>query len=160
VPPAAFPDDVDTRPYVPGVDDETYVELLNASFLDHPTPMSVTLDRIRFVHALADFDPGGILLIVPRGDDRPVAFARVEMTMNDDGEPTGYIGFLGTLPAWRRLGLGRELLRWGIGYVRGRGAGLVELQAETTNERALGLYRREGFEPIVEWPHWVLPTGL
>lgn len=154
----ALPDEVELRPFRPGVDEPAYVEVLNASFVDHPTPMSVTLERVAAVHALPDFEPDGIAFVVPRGGTTPVAFAKVEMAESDDGEPTGYIGFIGTLPAWRRRGLGRELLRWGIGHVRAKGAGLVELQAEATNERALGLYRREGFEPVVEWPHWVLPV--
>jgi hypothetical protein len=34
----------------------------------------------------------------------------------------------------------------------------VELAVEAANDRALGLYLRNGFEPAVEWPHWVLPV--
>jgi hypothetical protein len=51
------------------------------------------------------------------------------------------------------------LLRWSVGYLRARGAGTLELAVEATNDRALGLYRRTGFEPAVEWPHWTRPTG-
>lgn len=154
----AFPSDLEIRPFRPVEDDPRYVELLNAAFADHPTPLSVTLERVRFVHALPDFDPSGILLLAPPGGE-PVAFAKAEMAEADDGEPTGYVGFLGVLPARRRQGLGRELLRWAVGWARERGAGLVELQVESSNDRALDLYRGEGFEPVVEWPHWVIPTG-
>jgi ribosomal protein S18 acetylase RimI-like enzyme len=63
------------------------------------------------------------------------------------------------LPAWRGRGLGRELLRWGVTELRGRGAGPIELSVEAQNERATGLYRAHGFEPAIEWPHWVLPVS-
>jgi ribosomal protein S18 acetylase RimI-like enzyme len=59
------------------------------------------------------------------------------------------------LPRWRGRGLGRELLRWGIALCRARGAERIELSVEALNERALGLYRTDGFEPTIEWPHWI-----
>lgn len=43
--------------------------------------------------------------------------------------------------------------------MRSSGAGVVRLTVEAENERALGLYRRNGFEPLVEWPHWIIPVG-
>jgi ribosomal protein S18 acetylase RimI-like enzyme len=30
---------------------------------------------------------------------------------------------------------------------------------EARNERATNLYRRHGFAPAIEWPHWVLPIA-
>jgi ribosomal protein S18 acetylase RimI-like enzyme len=42
--------------------------------------------------------------------------------------------------------------------MRARGADRIELAVEALNERALGLYRRTGFEPKVEWPHWIIET--
>ena len=38
------------------------------------------------------------------------------------------------------------------------GAGVVELNVTASNERALDLYRRAGFEPTVEWPHHAVPV--
>jgi hypothetical protein len=32
------------------------------------------------------------------------------------------------------------------------------LAVEAANDGATRLYRDHGFEPSVEWPHWVLPT--
>jgi ribosomal protein S18 acetylase RimI-like enzyme len=63
---------------------------------------------------------------------------------------------VGVLPAWRGRGLGRELLRWSVEYLRGRGAGLIELSVEAANDRATELYRKHGFVPTIEWPHWAL----
>lgn len=160
VSPPAFPPDVVTRTYRPA-DLEAYVELVNAAFADHPVRLAFPLERVRYVHALPDFDPEGILLVASVDEpDRNVAFVRVELFPADDGSVEGYVGWLGTLPAWRKRGLGRELLRWGVAHVRSSGVGVVELQVEAANDRALRLYLREGFEPAVEWPHWGLPLPV
>jgi hypothetical protein len=45
-----------------------------------------------------------------------------------------------------------------VAQLRSRGAGCIKLSVEAENELALGLYRRTGFEPVVEWPHWVCPV--
>ena len=76
-----------------------------------------------------------------------------------DAAPVGEIRILGVLPEWRGRGLGRELLRWGVAHLRSGGAGLIQLSVEAENELALGLYRRTGFEPTVEWPHWTRPVA-
>jgi ribosomal protein S18 acetylase RimI-like enzyme len=62
------------------------------------------------------------------------------------------------MPEWRGRGLGRELLRWGVAELRKRGAGPIQLSVEAENDLALGLYRRTGFEPVVEWPNWTYPV--
>ena len=36
---------------------------------------------------------------------------------------------------------------------------LIDLNVEASNERATRLYRAHGFQPAVEWPHWVLSAG-
>jgi mycothiol synthase len=159
VEPPRFPSSVAVRGLAADEDLDAYVALLNATFIDHPTPMSWTVHQIREVHALPGFDPTGILLVTPA--DRPnqlVAFTRADVEPDDDGVPTGWVELIGVIPAWRGLGLGRELLRWGIAFGRSRGAGLVQLAVEARNERALGLYRRTGFEPSIEWPHWIHET--
>ena len=159
-PEPAFPSDV----RVHGLGDialETYVELLNDTFADHPSPVSWTTATIETVHALPDFDPAGLLLVSPRDEpERLVAFARVEIGPGDDGDIEGWIEHIGVRRAWRGRGLGRELLRWAVARCRAKGAVRVELAVEARNERALGIYRRDGFEPVIEWPHWIRETGI
>lgn len=159
VPEPSFGPDVVVRTWAPDEDIDAWVEFNNATFEGHSTPLNVTAELVRTVHDQPSFDPAGILLAAPASEpDRPVGFARVEILPGADGRPTGYVNLIGVLPAWRGRGLGRELLRWGVGYLRGRGAGLVELTVEAANERATQLYRRHGFEPTIEWPQYVLPT--
>ncbi len=80
------------------------------------------------------------------------------MLSDEAGRPLGDINLIGVLPKWRGRGIGRALLQWGVAELRSRGAARIELSVEAANERATGLYRAHGFEPTIEWPHWVLPV--
>ncbi len=144
----------------PDDDFEAYLHLINASFADHPSPMSWTPEFIRHAHALPEFDPDDTHVVASADDpDRLVAFCRVTRMPADRGGLVGSIRLLGTLPEARRLGIGRALLGWGIARLRATGAAAIDLTVEARNEQALGLYRRAGFEPVVEWPHWRLDIG-
>jgi mycothiol synthase len=148
-----------TRTWTDDIDVEAFVAFAKAAWEGHPSPLHLTPELARLVAELPEFDPAGIRLAAAASSpDVPVAFAKAELREDDEGRPTGWIGQIGVLPAHRGNGLGRWLLRWGVEYLRSRGAGAVELAVEAANERALGLYRRNGFEPAVEWPHWVLPV--
>jgi mycothiol synthase len=154
-----LPDGYVTYPWPGDIDVEAFVAFANAAWEGHPSPLHLTAELARLVAELPDFDAQGIRFVATAGAPNvPVAFAKTELRPDDDGRPAGWIGQIGVLPAHRGLGLGRWLLRWGVAYLRGRGAGAVELAVEAANDRALGLYRRNGFEPAVEWPHWVLPV--
>jgi mycothiol synthase len=74
--------------------------------------------------------------------------------------PIGDVRLVGVMPEWRGRGLGRELLRWAVAELRSRGAGRISLSVEAENELALELYRRTGFEPAIEWPHWGRPVRV
>lgn len=161
VPPPAFPPGVTTRPFEAAREGnvESWVDFMLAAFEGHPTPMTWTPAVIAHVNASPDFDPTGILIVAAAdAPDERIAFARVETSVDDAGVLTGDIGLIGVLPGWRRHGLGRELLRWAVTELRRRGATVVELSVEATNERATALYRAHGFEPAIEWPHWILPV--
>jgi mycothiol synthase len=159
VPEPVLPDGYVTYAWPGDIDVEAFVAFANAAWEGHPTPLHLTTDLARLVADLPDFDPQGIRFVArTEAPDAPVAFAKTELRPDDDGHPIGWIGQIGVLPADRGVGLGRWLLRWSVAYARGRGAGPVELAVEAANDRALGLYLRNGFEPAVEWPHWVLPV--
>jgi GNAT superfamily N-acetyltransferase len=55
------------------------------------------------------------------------------------------------LPAWRRRGVGTELLRGLAGWGRAEEAGNAFLQVMTSNTPALGLYERAGFQTLYEY---------
>lgn len=161
VPEPTMPTDVVARALGDWLPLQRFVDLLNAAFADHPGPVSWTLAQIAYGHGRPDFDPTSIMLVSPtdRPED-PVAFARTAVGPPEGGEraPVGEIRLIGVLPKSRGRGLGRELLRWGVARLRAQGAGRIKLCVEAENELALGLYRRTGFEPTVEWPHWTSPV--
>jgi mycothiol synthase len=161
VPEPVWPADVVTSEFGDWLPLQRYVDMINLTFADHPTPLSWTLAQVQHAHAQPDFDASKILLVSPATRAaNPIAFARIALEPQDDtgSAPTGEIRLVGVIPEWRGRGLGRELLRWGVAELRARGAGRVQLTVEAQNDLALGLYRRTGFEPAVEWPHWTAPS--
>jgi mycothiol synthase len=159
-PPDTLPDGFVGRDLRPDADFERYVDVINASFADHPSPMSWTPEFIRNAHALPGFDPGDTRVVTTDADDAGlVAFCRVSRLEADDGTCVGSIRLVGTVPEARRRGIGGGLVGWGVRRLRTSGAERVELTVEARNLGALGLYERMGFVPIIEWPRWVLPIA-
>lgn len=133
-----------------------WVAFMLASFEGHPSPTSFTVDGVRRRHETPGFDGSGVLVVAPAdAPDELVAFVRVE-SYPDGDTLAGEIGLIGVVPAWRRRVLGRDLLRWGIAELPGRGVGPIELTVEAANDSATQLYRAHVFKPTVEWPHWSL----
>jgi mycothiol synthase len=160
MPPAELGPELVTRPWAPDEDVEAFAAFANAAWEGHPSSLGLDARLARHVAELPGFDPAGICIVARReAPGEPIAFAKVELRPTEGERPTGWIGQIAVLPAHRGTGLGRMLLRWSVGYLRSRGAGTLELAVEAANDRALGLYRRAGFEPAVEWPHWTRPTA-
>ncbi len=148
------------RQLVPGKDEPAYVEVINASFADHPWPFHVELEDVQWTHAQPGFDPASTLLVAAAADpDRPVGFCRIITYPDDDGTLVGEVKAVGVLRELRGRGLGRELVRWGVRSLRDLHVGRVVLAVEGENEGAIGLYTSLGFEPHVEWRHWTLPVA-
>jgi mycothiol synthase len=136
-------------------DFDTYFALWNRAFLDHPTPLQVTEERVRAVHGRDTFDPSRIALIARASDPTDlVGFITTRSLVEESGETIGPIGAIGTDRSVRRQGLGRTLLRWGIQRLKQDGAGPITLEVVTLNERALPLYESEGFVPTQSWEFW------
>lgn len=76
------------------------------------------------------------------------------------GRKVAYIGQLGTLPPWRRRGLGSLLLATALAEFRSAGYADAELGVDTENATgALGLYERIGFVPLRRAVTSVKPIG-
>ena len=162
VPGPSFPDAVIARTFGDWIPVQSFVSLLNDSFAGHPTPMSWTVEEIQYAHSRPEFDPTTVLLIAPtEAPDQPVGLVRTSIAPPEEGDsaPIGDVRLVGVIPEWRGQGLGREMLRWAVAQLQTRGAGRISLSVEAENELALRLYRRAGFEPVVEWPHWTRPVA-
>jgi mycothiol synthase len=139
------------------VETGAYVDLMNASFREHPTPISWTCDLVERAHAAPGFEPDGIALLCRTDDPAElVGFVRARVEVDDTGRRFGEVALVGVLPAWRGRGLGRALVRWALARFRSLGLDEAELSVVAANDRALSLYRAEGFRTVVGWPQWSL----
>lgn len=157
---AAFPPDLVIRALVPGMDEPAFVDLANETFLDHPSPLVLTIEEARRAHVRAGFDPASILLVAPAADPaRLVAFCRISRHPDDTGRTVGDVRLVGVRREYRGRGLGRSLVTWGIGELLRAGVDELELSVEGRNVGALRLYESLGFQARVEWPHWTIPAA-
>ncbi|MFN8587857.1 MAG: GNAT family N-acetyltransferase [Candidatus Eisenbacteria bacterium] len=116
-----------------------WTAIYNASFAHHYRFHRSNEDDARRIAAGPHFRPDGLLLAYR--DGRCAGFCRIELH-----ETRGEIGTLGTAPDARGLGLGRALLRWGVGWLEANTTLPVTLLVDGENESALRLYRGEGFD--------------
>jgi len=94
---------------------------------------------------------------VGRLDGAAVVTLRLSLLDGPDG-PRGAVHGFAVDPAHQGRGLGRVALRRTCTHLRAAGAVAVGLEVETSNDRALGLYRSVGFEPVGGEEYWALPA--
>jgi GNAT superfamily N-acetyltransferase len=127
--------------------------LFNAGFSGYRFPMQLTEEAFCDHVALYDIDLDISQVVL--GDDGPIAFALVGRRGT-----TGWIGGMGTTPSHRRLGMGEAALLASIEAARARGCTEIGLEVLDTNDAALRLYRKLGFEIVRDLAIWSLPpTG-
>ena len=156
VPDPDFPAPAVIRRLRPGRDEAPFVALVNRIFLDHPSPIQLSLDEVRRVHATPGFDPTTVLVVEDGGTGAMIGFCRVHPFTDSEGAPSGEIRMLGVERAWRGRGLGRAVTSWGVSELRRRGAQSTVLAVEGENKGALRLYSDLGFRFGAEWPHWTV----
>lgn len=124
-----------------GVDERAWLDANNAAFAGHPENGRMSRRDLESRMARSWFDPRGFFLAWE--DDRLAGSCWTKI--HDDG--LGEIYIIGVVPGWEGRGLGKSLVMHGLHYL-GNTRHLVRamLFVESTNERALGLYRDLGFE--------------
>jgi mycothiol synthase len=140
-------------------DIRAWVELFNAAFADHATPLQLDADRIEADKGAAPFRDEDLLLL-ESASGRLVGFCASEPKRSPDGdvEPRAEIWTVGVRPDAQGLGHGRQLLRWGIHHLRDVGATTVTLSVNGRNAGALGLYESEGFHRTATRERWARPA--
>ena len=124
----------------------------NDSFAGHYRFVPSPISNAREMAKKPGFRADGLLLAYR--DDRVAGFCRNELFTT-----RGEIGTLGTVHAARGIGLGRALLRWGVGWLERETQHPVTLLVDGENENALGLYRSEGFEIARRRHLWAQPVA-
>lgn len=129
---------------------QDWCDCSNAAFAQSPMSVDTTLEQCRVLASARH--PNAILLAYREG--RCVGFCRTAVHPDH-----GDVDVLGVVPEARRMGLGRALLRWGVRWLVERRAPNVRLTVDGENERALALYRGEGFEVVRARRIWRRSAG-
>ncbi|MDY6055618.1 mycothiol synthase [Micrococcus sp.] len=145
LPPALLPEQVRIRAFVPGRDEQAWLELNAAVFAHHREQGAMTRadleDRLRQDW----FDPDGLLL-AEDADGTLLGFHWTKVEAPQDGrEPVGEVYVLGVGPAAQGRGLGRALTLAGLHHMAGRGVETVDLYVDADNAAATALYAGLGF---------------
>lgn len=119
----------------------------NRAFADNWRAVVTSPERVARIAARPGFRRDGLALA--RRDDQCVGYCACLLR-----EDAGEVAVLAVVPEARGIGLGRALLRWGIGFLRARAPQRVTLHVDGANDTALRLYRSEGFAVARERRIW------
>jgi len=71
----------------------------------------------------------------------------------------GWVAGLGVLPAYRRRGYGRAILRGAVERLAEMSPDIIALEVETQNDSALTLYQSCGFEVVTGYDYYAVSTN-
>ena len=156
----AWPSGTRPRPIDRARDLRAWVELFNAAFADHATPLQLDAARIEASRDEAPFRDEDLVLLEARSGEL-LGFCASEPKRLPDGgvEPRAEIWTVGVRPDLQGRGYGRQLLRWGVHHLRGLGVETVTLSVNGRNAGALGLYESEGFHRTSTRERWARPVA-
>ncbi len=149
VPATGLPAGVRLRSFVPGQDEQAWLEVNAASFAHHPEQGRTTLNDLRERMDEPWFDPAGFLLAE---DETSAELLGFHWTKVHRSERAGEVYVMGVAPAAQGRRLGGALTRAGLHHLAGwrdrDGNRLDEvlLYVEGDNAAALRVYRSLGFE--------------
>jgi ribosomal protein S18 acetylase RimI-like enzyme len=112
--------------------------LINAAYADYFVPMYLTTDSMRSVDDLYDVDLARSVVAYDRSE--PVGMA----LLSRRGD-RGWVSGVGVLPAWRRRGVGRHMMKIVLERAREAGVRQVALEVIAQNRAARALYADLGF---------------
>ena len=135
IPEVTLPEGVQLRAFVPGQDEQDWLEINAAAFAGHEQGRIGLADLLAREHE-AWFDPAGFLLAVQ--DSSVVGYHWTKIHADGSGE----VYVLGVAPACQGMGLGKSLLNAGLAHL---GAREILLYVDDSNDGAKRLYRHAGF---------------
>lgn len=148
LPEVRLADGVALRGFVPGQDEQAWLDVNAAAFADHPEQGSLTRADLDDRMAEDWFDADGLLLAAREADGRLLGFhwTKVEPDAGADGPRVGEVYAVGVSPDAQGLGLGRALTLAGLHRMAEQGVDVVDLYVDADNTAAVALYASLGFE--------------
>jgi mycothiol synthase len=133
---------LNVRAFLPGVDNDAWIEVNNQAFADHPEQGA--WDRQSLQTRLNEhwFDPSGFLLLLD--DDRIAASCWTKIHELPEVR-TGEIYVIFVSPGYQGRGLGNQILRFGLDSIHHRGVHRASLFVEDSNTPAIKMYEKMGF---------------
>jgi mycothiol synthase len=135
------------RPFVLDRDEESLTRLQNASFADSWGFCPNTTEEIRARVRLRWSFPDGILML--NDGERPAAY-NWTLRPRKDGASVGWIAMTGVHPDYRGQGLGEAVIGAGMALLKNRGVRHIDLEVDSANSAARGLYLKLGFKKVGE----------
>ncbi|MHA7261958.1 mycothiol synthase [Arthrobacter sp. TMN-37] len=145
-PALVLPDKVRLRAFVPGQDEQLWLEANRAAFAHHPEQGAMTLADLQARMAEDWFDPEGFLLAEDTDSSRLLGFHWTKVHAGQGAHPPlGEVYVVGVTPEAQGRGLGRALTVAGIDHLHRRGLQAIMLYVDADNTSAVSLYRSLGF---------------
>ncbi len=134
---------VSVRPFRPGVDDRSWLEVNNRAFADHPEQGAWDAATLAARQAEPWFDPAGFLVLEEGDELIGSCWTKVH---RDTEPPMGEIYVISVDPAHQGRGLGRALTVAGLDWLASAGLRTGMLFVDGANAAAVSLYRSLGFD--------------
>lgn len=143
--PTGMPVTIETRAFVPGADDEAWVQVNNRAFADHGEQGGWTTDTLRQRQREDWFDAEGFRVHDIDGRMAGFCWTKVHQPTCDEDPAIGEIYVIAVDPDFHGRGLGTQLTLAGLDHLAERDITIGMLYVDADNATAVGMYEHLGF---------------